>query len=269
MHNPTIPRFTASEPQASALSLVTPHAAVSAPAVALRDVRKVYGRGEGEVVALDGVSVALAAGSFTAIMGPSGSGKSTFLNVAAGLDRPTAGTVAMGDTDLTRLSERRLTILRRERIGFVFQAFNLLPSLTVAQNIALPLRLDGRRLRRSNVREVAARVGLENRLRHRPSQLSGGQQQRVAIARALVTRPEVMFADEPTGALDRKTGRDVLALLREIADEDGHTVVMVTHDPVAAAYADRVILLADGRIAGTVDAPTADEVAEKLARLGD
>jgi putative ABC transport system ATP-binding protein len=247
---------------------VTPHAAVSAPAVALRDVRKVYGRGEGEVVALDGVSVALAAGSFTAIMGPSGSGKSTFLNVAAGLDRPTAGTVAMGDTDLTRLNERRLTILRRERIGFVFQAFNLLPSLTVAQNIALPLRLDGRRLRRSNVREVATRVGLENRLRHRPSQLSGGQQQRVAIARALVTRPEVMFADEPTGALDRKTGRDVLALLREIADEDGHTVVMVTHDPVAAAYADRVILLADGRIAGTVDAPTPDEVAERLARLG-
>jgi putative ABC transport system ATP-binding protein len=269
MHSPTIPRFTASEPQASALSLVAPPVAVSAPAVALRDVRKVYGRGEGEVVALDGVSVALAAGSFTAIMGPSGSGKSTFLNVAAGLDRPTAGTVAMGDTDLTRLSERRLTILRRERIGFVFQAFNLLPSLTVAQNIALPLRLDGRRLRRSNVREVAARVGLENRLRHRPSQLSGGQQQRVAIARALVTRPEVMFADEPTGALDRKTGREVLALLREIADEDGHTVVMVTHDPVAAAYADRVILLADGRIAGTVDAPTADEVAEKLARLGD
>jgi putative ABC transport system ATP-binding protein len=250
-------------------TLTTPTTAASAPAVALRDVRKVYGRGEGEVVALDGVSVGLAVGSFTAIMGPSGSGKSTFLNVAAGLDRPTAGTVAMGDTDLTRLSERRLTILRRERIGFVFQAFNLLPSLTVAQNIALPLRLDGRRLRRCNVREVAARVGLEKRLRHRPSQLSGGQQQRVAIARALVTRPEVIFADEPTGALDRKTGRDVLALLREIADEGGHTVVMVTHDPVAAALADRVILLADGRLAGTLEAPSADEVAEQLAHLGD
>jgi putative ABC transport system ATP-binding protein len=250
-------------------TLTTPTTAASAPAIAMRDVRKVYGRGEGEVVALDGVSVALAAGSFTAIMGPSGSGKSTFLNVAAGLDRPTAGTVAMGDTDLTRLTERRLTILRRERIGFVFQAFNLLPSLTVAQNIALPLRLDGRRLRRSNVREVAARVGLEKRLRHRPSQLSGGQQQRVAIARALVTRPEVIFADEPTGALDRKTGRDVLALLREIADEGGHTVVMVTHDPVAAALADRAILLADGRLAGTLEAPSADEVAEQLAHLGD
>jgi putative ABC transport system ATP-binding protein len=168
-------------------TLRTPDTAASAPAVSLRDVRKVYGRGEGEVVALDGVSVGLAVGSFAAIMGPSGSGKSTFLNVAAGLDRPTAGTVAMGNTDLTRLSERRLTILRRERIGFVFQAFNLLPSLTVAQNIALPLRLDGRRLRRSAVREVAARVGLEKRLRHRPSELSGGQQQRVAIARALVT----------------------------------------------------------------------------------
>jgi putative ABC transport system ATP-binding protein len=240
-----------------------------APAVALRDVRKVHGKGDGAVVALDGVSVDLPPGSFTAIMGPSGSGKSTFLNVAAGLDRPTSGTVALGDVDLSRLSERRLTILRRERIGFVFQAFNLLPSLTVAQNIALPLRLDGRRVRRSTVRDVAARVGLQERLRHRPSQLSGGQQQRVAIARALVTRPEVVFADEPTGALDRRTGRDVLALLREVVDADGHTVVMVTHDPVAAAHADSVILLADGRLAGMLDAPSADEVAEQLAHLGD
>ena len=246
-----------------------PRTGAHAPAVALRDVRKVYGRGDGEVVALNGVSVGLAAGSFTAVMGPSGSGKSTFLNMAAGLDRPTSGTVALGDTDLGQLSERRLTILRRERIGFVFQAFNLLPSLTVAQNIALPLRLDGRRARRSTVHEVAARVGLEARLRHRPSQLSGGQQQRVAIARALVTRPEVVFADEPTGALDTRTGRGVLALLREVVDEDGHTVVMVTHDPVGAAHADRVILLADGRMAGTLEAPTADQVAEQLAHLGD
>jgi putative ABC transport system ATP-binding protein len=249
--------------------LSTPNTGACAPAVALRDVRKVYGRGEGEVIALDGVSVGLAAGSFTAIMGPSGSGKSTFLNVAAGLDRPTAGTVAIGDTDLGRLSERRLTILRRERVGFVFQAFNLLPSLTVAQNIALPLRLDGRHPRRSAIREVAARVGLENRLRHRPSELSGGQQQRVAIARALVNRPEVVFADEPTGALDTQTGSEVLALLREVVDEGGHTVVMVTHDPAAAAHADRVILLADGGVAGTVDAPNADEVAEQLVHLGE
>ena len=250
-------------------TLQRPGPATIAPAVALRDVRKVHGNGDGTVVALDGVSVGLPRGSFTAIMGPSGSGKSTFLNVAAGLDRPTSGTVMLGDADLARLSERRLTILRRERIGFVFQAFNLLPSLTVAQNIALPMRLDGRRVKRSTVRDVAARVGLEKRLRHRPSQLSGGQQQRVAIARALVTRPEVVFADEPTGALDTRTGRDVLALLREVVDEDGHTVVMVTHDPVAAAHADCVILLADGRLAGTLDAPSADEVAEHLAHLGD
>jgi putative ABC transport system ATP-binding protein len=244
-------------------------AAAGAPAIGLRDVRKVYGEGDRAVVALDGISVGFTRGSFTAIMGPSGSGKSTFLHVAAGLDRPTSGSVALGDTELAGLSERRLTILRRERIGFVFQAFNLMPSLTVTQNIGLPLRLDGRRPRRSEVRKVAARVGLDQRLRHRPAQLSGGQQQRVAIARALITRPEVVFADEPTGALDRRTGRDVLALLRDVVDADGHTVVMVTHDPAAAAHADQVILLADGRIAGMLDAPDADEVAERLAHLGD
>src|SRR3954463_1961731 len=241
---------------------------LTSAAIALHDVRKVYGQGEGAVVALDGVSQNFDQGSFTAIMGPSGSGKSTFLHLAAGLDRPTSGTVALGDTELTRLNERRLTILRRKQIGFVFQAFNLMPSLTVAQNIGLPLRLDGRRARRSEVRDVAARVGLGERLRHRPSQLSGGQQQRVAIARALVTRPEVVFADEPTGALDTRTGRGVLALLREVVDADGHTVVMVTHDPTAATYADHVVLLADGQIAGTLDRPTADEVAEQLAHLG-
>src|SRR4051794_34229336 len=241
---------------------------ITRPAVALRDVRKVYGGGDATVVALDGVDAELAPGSFTAIMGPSGSGKSTFLHMAAGLDRPTSGSVALGDVELSGLSERRLTILRRKRIGFVFQAFNLMPSLTVAQNIALPLRLDGRRVRRSVVRDVAARVGLDDRLRHRPSELSGGQQQRVAIARALVTRPEVVFADEPTGALDSRSGLDVLALLREVVDEDGGTVVMVTHDPVAAAHADRVVLLADGRLSGVLVGPDADEVAEHLAHLG-
>jgi putative ABC transport system ATP-binding protein len=248
--------------------LRAPKSGAAAPAVALHDVRKVYGRGERAVVALDGVSVGLSPGSFTAVMGPSGSGKSTFLNVAAGLDRPTSGAVALGGTELVGLSERRLTILRRERIGFVFQAFNLLPSLTVAQNIGLPLRLDGHRPRRATVREVAARVGLEKRLRDRPSQLSGGQQQRVAIARALVTRPDVVFADEPTGALDTRTGQEVLTLLREVADEDRRTIVMVTHDPVAASYADRVIVLADGRVAGKLEAPSADAVAEQLAHLG-
>ena len=249
-------------------NLRTSEVVTSTQAVALRDVRKVYGRGDGSVVALDGVTVGLARGSFTALMGPSGSGKSTFLNVAAGLDRPTSGTITLADTELAGLSERRLTILRRERIGFVFQAFNLLPSLTVAQNIGLPLRLDGHRPRRSTIRDVAARVGLEKRLRDRPSQLSGGQQQRVAIARALVTRPEVVFADEPTGALDTRTGHGVLELLRDIVDQDHRTVVMVTHDPVAAAYADHVIVLADGRLAATLEAPSADDVAQQLAHLG-
>ena len=248
-----------------------PPAAVRSPAlaaVALREIRKVHGSGDGSVVALDGVTVALTRGSFTAIMGPSGSGKSSFLHVAAGLDRPTSGSVSVGDLELGKLSERRLTKLRRQRIGFVFQAFNLMPSLTVAQNIGLPLRLDRRRPRRAEVRAVADRVGLGDRLRHYPSQLSGGQQQRVAIARALITRPEVLFADEPTGALDIGNGRAVLALLRELAD-DGQTVVMVTHDPAAATFADRVILLADGRIAGSLDHPSADDVAERLAHLGD
>ena len=240
----------------------------SVPVVSLREVRKVYGHGDGTIAALDGIDVGLARGTFTAIMGPSGSGKSTFLHMAAGLDRPTSGSVSFAGTDLTRLSERRLTILRRERIGFIFQAFNLMPALTVTQNIAPPLRLDGRRAKRSAVRDVASRVGLERRLGHRPAQLSGGQQQRVAIARALVTEPEVVFADEPTGALDTRTGRSILALLREVVDVDGHTVVMVTHDPVAASYADRVIMLADGRLAGTLEAPSASEVSERLAHLG-
>jgi putative ABC transport system ATP-binding protein len=239
------------------------------PELALRGVTKVHGKGEGAVVALDEVSVTLPSGSFTTIMGPSGSGKSTFLHVAAGLDRPDQGAVTFGDTELTRLSERRLTILRRERIGFVFQAFNLMPSLTVAQNIGLPLRLDGRRPKRSDVRDAAARVGLADRLRHRPAQLSGGQQQRVAIARALIARPEIVFADEPTGALDTRNGRAVLELLRSLVDNDGRTVVMVTHDPKAATYADRVIFLADGRIAETLEGATADDVAEQLAHLGD
>lgn len=221
---------------------------VTDTAVALQGVRKVYGRGESAVVALDGVDLAFARGSFTAVMGPSGSGKSTFLNVAAGLDRPSAGSIMLGGVDLAGLSEKRLTVLRRERVGFVFQAFNLMPALTVAQNITLPLRLAGRRPDRAWMREVVERTGLSQRLRHRPAQLSGGQQQRVAIARALVTRPEVLFADEPTGALDTHTSAEILALLREIVDRDGQTIVMVTHDPVAAEYADRSVHFQDGRV---------------------
>ena len=202
-----------------------------------------------EVTALDGVSVGFAAGTFTAIMGPSGSGKSTLLQCAAGLDRPDAGTVTVDGTDLGRLGEAGLARLRRTRIGFVFQAFNLLPMLTAEQNVGLPLRLAGRRPARATVRRALAEVGLAGRERHRPDAMSGGQQQRVAIARALVAGPAVVFADEPTGALDTATGTEILGLLRGLVDT-GQTVVMVTHDPAAAAAADRVLTLTDGRITG-------------------
>ncbi|GAA3398711.1 ABC transporter ATP-binding protein [Streptomyces roseoviridis] len=227
-----------------------------------------YGRGAAAVRALRGVSVALAPGTFTAVMGPSGSGKTTLLHCLAGMDRPTRGSVWWGDTEVSRLPERRLAELRRTRIGFVFQAFNLMPAMTVAQNVELPGRLAGRRPDRARVLDALARVGLAGRERHRPGQLSGGQQQRVAIARALVARPQVVFADEPTGALDRNTGREILALLRDGVDRDGRTCVMVTHDPVAAGYADRVLLLADGMVVDELDRPTAAMVGERLSRLG-
>ncbi|MGV9497543.1 ABC transporter ATP-binding protein [Streptomyces sp. NPDC003642] len=232
-------------------------------AVRLDAVTRTYGA----VTALDGVSLALPAGSFTAVMGPSGSGKSTLLQCAAGLDRPDSGTVTVGGTELTGLSERRLTLLRRERVGFVFQAFNLLPSLTAEQNVALPLRLAGRRVPKARVREALEQVGLADRSRHRPGELSGGQQQRVALARALVTRPAVLFGDEPTGALDTRTGREVLGLLRGMVDREGQTVVMVTHDPVAAAYADRVVFLVDGRIGTELTGADAATVAAHMTRL--
>ncbi|MFE2868851.1 MULTISPECIES: ABC transporter ATP-binding protein [unclassified Embleya] len=238
------------------------------PAVRLDAVRKVHGRGSASVAALDGVDITFGQGSFTAVMGPSGSGKSTFLHCAAGLDRPTSGTVTVAGQDLAELNENALTKLRRERIGFVFQAFNLLPTLTVEQNITLPMRFAGKRADRRRVAEVIAHVGLTDRARHRPHELSGGQQQRVAIARALVVRPAVLFADEPTGALDTRTAAEVLGLLRESVRIDGQTVVMVTHDPVAASYADHVVFLADGRIADRVSAPTADTIAERMTHLG-
>ncbi|WP_077796776.1 ABC transporter ATP-binding protein [Streptomyces sp. JHA26] len=236
-------------------------------AIRLRSVSRRYGAGDGAVAALDEVSVGFPRGTFTAVMGPSGSGKSTLLQCAAGLDRPTSGSVVVGGTELTGLSERRLTLLRRERVGFVFQAFNLLPSLTAEQNVALPLRLAGRRPPHGRVREVLRQVGLGDRARHRPPQLSGGQQQRVALARALVTRPEVLFADEPTGALDTRTGREVLSLLRGMVDREGRTVVMVTHDPVAASYADRVVFLVDGRVGGDLAGAGADAIAAHLTGL--
>ncbi|MGC0339380.1 ABC transporter ATP-binding protein [Streptomyces sp. SLBN-8D4] len=219
------------------------------------------------VTALHDVTLAFPRGTFTAVMGPSGSGKSTLLQCAAGLDRPTSGSVTMSGTELTTLSETRLTLLRRERIGFVFQAFNLLPSLTAEQNVALPLRLAGRRVPKVRIREVLQQVGLADRARHRPTELSGGQQQRVALARALVTRPEVLFGDEPTGALDSQTGREVLTLLRAMVDREGQTVVMVTHDPVAASYADRVVFLVDGRVNGELVGVGTSDIATHMATL--
>ena len=237
--------------------------------MALESVTKVYGSGARAVTALDGVTIAFASRNFTAVMGPSGSGKTTLLQVAAGIDRPTSGRVQVGDVELSRLSERRLTVLRRRRIGFVFQSFNLMGSLTAEQNVALPLRLDRRRPRAKAIREALARVGLDGRAEHRPAELSGGQQQRVAIARALVTGPDVVFADDPTGALDRRSGRAVLDLLRETVDGFGQTLVMVTHDPAAAARADRVVFLADGRLAGELERPAVEQVADYVTRLGD
>jgi putative ABC transport system ATP-binding protein len=229
------------------------------PAVALRRVTKTYPNG---VRALDEVSVAVEPGTFLAVMGPSGSGKSTLMHCAAGLDLPSAGSVVVGGVEISRLSETRRTELRRERIGFVFQAYNLVPSLTIADNITLPLRLAGRPPDRVWLRELVERVGLTGRLAHRPAELSGGQQQRAAIARALV------FADEPTGALDLNTAHEVLDLLRELVDELRQTVVMVTHDPAAAARAHRALVMADGRVVDTLVAPAAPELASRLVTLG-
>ncbi|MET8338641.1 ABC transporter ATP-binding protein [Streptosporangium canum] len=236
--------------------------------VRLDAVSKVYGRGPNTVFALREVSIGIPHGSFTAVMGPSGSGKSTFLHCAAGLDQPSAGSVRLGGTELAGMNETELTELRRKRIGFVFQAFNLVSSLTVTENITLPLKLAGVRVDRSWLEEIVDRVGLAGRTGHRPGELSGGQQQRVAIARALVTRPEVVFGDEPTGALDTMTARDVLTLLREVVTTMRQTVVMVTHDPVAASYADTVLFLADGNVVDAMAAPSAEKVADRMTRLG-
>ncbi|WAL95514.1 ABC transporter ATP-binding protein [Streptomyces sp. Je 1-369] len=236
-------------------------------AVELRGVRRQYGRSSGAVHALAGIDLALPRGSFTAVMGPSGSGKSTFLQCAAGLDRPSGGTVHLGGTEITGMSENKLTALRRTRLGFVFQAFNLLPSLTVEQNVVLPIRLAGHRPDRRKAAEMLTRVGLGDKGRRRPGQLSGGQQQRVAIARALVTEPDVIFADEPTGALDTTTAGEILGLLRSAVDGLGATVVMVTHDPAAAAHADRVLFLADGRLVDRLERASAARIAARMTTL--
>ena len=217
--------------------------------------------------ALDGVSVEFEAGRFTAVMGPSGSGKSTLMHVAAGLDTATSGHAYVGDTDLTTLGEKGLTRLRRDRVGFVFQQFNLVPTLTAAENIVLPMRLAGRTPDQAWVDRIVEVVGLGERLGHRPSELSGGQQQRVAVARALAGRPEVVFADEPTGNLDSRSGAEVLSFLRRSVDETSQTIVMVTHDPVAASHADRVVFLADGKVVGDLAAPTAELVLDRMKNL--
>lgn len=239
----------------------------SAPAVSARGLVKVYGSGPNSVTALDGADIDFAAGEFTAIMGPSGSGKSTLMHLLAGLDSATAGQVFLGGTEITSLPDAALTRLRRDRIGFVFQSFNLLPMFTAQQNIELPLELAGRKVDNMWLAQLVETLGIKDRLTHRPSELSGGQQQRVAIARALLTRPEVVFADEPTGNLDSRSGAEVLSFLRQSVREFNQTVVMVTHDPAAAAYADRVVLIADGKIAGNITDPTSDSVLAGLDAL--
>ncbi len=238
----------------------------SEPPVRLQSVSKAYGSGDSAVTALAGVTVDFPAGTFTAVMGPSGSGKSTLLHCAAGLDRPTAGSVTLAGTALAGKSETRLTLLRRKHVAFIFQSFNLMPALNVWQNVTLPAVLAGKKPDRVWVKRVLDQVGLGNRVDHRPGELSGGQQQRVAVARALVSRARVTFADEPTGALDTHTAADVLALIRELA-RAGQTVVMVTHDPVAASYADNALFLVDGRIVAQLRSPTVDAVTATLAEL--
>jgi len=238
-----------------------------APAARAENLVKTYGSGDTRVEALAGITVAFATGEFSAIMGPSGSGKSTLMHVLAGLDSATSGEVWVGDTALSGLKDKGLTALRRDSVGFVFQQFNLLPTLTAGENITLPLDIAGKKPDPAWLAEVVDAVGVADRLHHRPAELSGGQQQRVACARALITRPAVVFADEPTGNLDSKSGAEVLSFLRRSVRELGQTVVMVTHDPVAASYADRVVFLADGRLVGELREPTADKVLDRIKSL--
>ncbi len=245
----------------------TPIAAPRLAAARAVALRKVYGEGDASVEALRGVSVEIVGGEFTAIMGASGSGKSTLLHLLAGLDAPTDGQVFIGDVDLTTLNDKRLTELRRDKVGFVFQAFNLVPTLTAGENITLPLDIAGRDVDRAWLDEVVETIGLGDRLTHRPSQLSGGQQQRVAGARALVSRPEIVFADEPTGNLDSRASSELLAFLRTAVKDHGQTIVMVTHDASAASYADRVIFLADGRVVDEMRDPTPERVLDRLKSL--
>ena len=248
------------------MSAASPATATSA-IVAANDLTRRYGEGEAEVRALDGVTVGFPAGRFTAVMGPSGSGKSTLMHLLAGLDRPTTGSVVVAGVELTDLDDKALTTLRRDKVGFIFQSFNLLPTLTALENITLPMDIAGRKPDKDWLATVIDTIGLRDRLGHKPTQLSGGQQQRVACARALVSRPEVIFADEPTGNLDSRSGAEVLSFLRNSVRDFGQTIVMVTHDPNAASYADRVIFLADGRVVDEMADPTAERVLARMATL--
>ena len=243
----------------------SPTTALAARAV---DASKIYGEGEAEVRALDHISVEFAAHQFTAIMGPSGSGKSTLLHCVAGLDRVTAGHVYIGDVEISACSEKQLTLIRRDRIGFVFQSFNLIPTLDAAENITLPMALAGRKPDKAWMDSIVNTLRIGDRLSHRPSELSGGQQQRVAVARALVSRPDLIFADEPTGNLDSRASAEILTFMRAAVDDLGQTIVMVTHDPGAASYSDRVVFLADGTIVDEMYEPTADRVLDKLKQFG-
>jgi putative ABC transport system ATP-binding protein len=244
---------------------------LDAPPAAARtvDAHKIYGKGDTEVRALDGVTVGFTAGQFTAIMGPSGSGKSTLLHCVAGLDTLTSGSAFIGDEDLSTLDDHHLTLLRRDRIGFVFQSFNLVPTLTARDNITLPMRLAGRKGDQAWIEQVVRTLGIADRLEHHPAEMSGGQQQRVAVARALASRPAIIFADEPTGNLDSKAGAEVLHFLRQAVDELGQTIVMVTHDPVAASKADRILFLADGKVVDEMLEPTPDRVLERMKLFGE
>ncbi|MBD0324556.1 MAG: ABC transporter ATP-binding protein [Aldersonia sp.] len=248
-------------------SATTETASTDTIAAQALDLVKTYGSGDTRVRALDGVSIGFARGEFTAIMGPSGSGKSTLMHCLAGLDSATEGAVRIGDTDLTGLSDKQMTKLRRDRIGFVFQAFNLVPTLTALENITLPLDIAGRKADSEWLDTVLTRLGISDRLHHRPAELSGGQQQRVACARALAGKPEIIFGDEPTGNLDSRSSGEVMSILRAAVDEFGQTVVIVTHDPRAAAYADRVVFLADGRIVDELREPTAESVLDRMKSL--